>query len=92
MKWNLKPKIKYVKVLIQEFEGKELVEPNKHYSKCVCLYDTTPKEVYDELLPFFANGGTTEVKAKKKKYHLTEKGKEKRDKAIRTYWKNRYKR
>lgn len=47
----------YVKVLIQEFEGAELIKPNEHNSKFLALYNTTPSEVYDLIISLLRKAG-----------------------------------
>ena len=74
---RLKPQNRHVKVLIQEFEGGALVEPNKHHSKTITLYDTTPAEVEREFMEFLKNRGVIEDVVKKKRhYQHTKKYKE----------------
>ena len=61
------PNAKWVKVLIQEFEGKELVNPNQHYSKYIVVSEATPAEVYTFILSALEQKSGTQVVCKRRK-------------------------
>ena len=65
------PKARYVKVLIQEFEGDgRLVEPNTHHSKMLILYETNPEEVERGLIRYLKTSGMLEKTRKRRRRRL----------------------
>jgi len=82
---------KYVKVLVQEFAGTELIEPNAHYSKCLILYNTNPAEVMQEFKEHLASKGLVHAKKSKKsnkgeKRHLTPESRASKIAKMKAYW------
>jgi hypothetical protein len=66
------PKARYVKVLIQEFEGDgRLVEPNMHLmGRMLILYETNPEEVEQGLIRYLKTSGMLEKTRKRRRRRL----------------------